>query len=150
MLMTVIISILLLVFGLNPSTGKIQIIGPNNNTATHTKPIDVRAEAARQNNVNSHSITSTPKQKSDLSKTATNISSCYNDAKQARSACYNDTKQAVSSCYNDAKQDISSGYNDAKQDISSGYNDAKQVVSSDYNDAKQTVSSGYNEIKQLL
>ena len=59
-LMTVII-ILLLVFGLNPSTGKIIQPKPNH-LLTKTQP-DARAEAARQNN----------KKQSDISSSASNV-----------------------------------------------------------------------------
>ena len=60
-LMTLIISILLLVFGLNPSTGKVQIIDSHNGPSPSTKPIDVRAESARQNISNASPISTTPK-----------------------------------------------------------------------------------------
>ena len=46
-LMTVIVSILLLVFGLNPSTGKINVINPSKQQTPVIK--DPRAESARNN-----------------------------------------------------------------------------------------------------
>jgi len=135
-LMTLIISILLLVFGLNPSTGQIQIINPNSGPSKPIKPVDVRAESARQNNqVNAYPVTLTSKKKPDLSKTAT---------------CIPATDPKTSPSTTNVKKDISSGYDDAKTNISSGYNDAKQDISSGYNDAKQDISSGYDDIKKLL
>ena len=69
--MTVIISVLLLVFGLNPNTGRIQY--PKPNPVLTKKPTDARAEAARQNTNSVSPLKTSPKTKSDLSKAATNI-----------------------------------------------------------------------------
>jgi hypothetical protein len=127
-LMTLIISILLLVFGLNPSTGKVHIIDSQNGPLPSTKPIDVRAESARQNINSAPQISTTPKQKPCLSKTATDVSSVYADAKKDASSGYADAKKDVSSGYADVKKDVSSGYADVKKDVSSGYADIKNLL----------------------
>ena len=107
-LMTVIISILLLVFGLNPNTGRVQYPKPN---PVLTTPIDARAEAARQNNTAVSPLKTSPKTKSDLSKAATSVSTTASNIAST-------TKQDLSSGYNDVSKDLSSGYNDVSKDLS--------------------------------
>jgi len=111
-LMSVVITLLLLTFGLNPSTGKLNL--PNKNTIINNKPIDYRKQAIENQ-------TSTYYDNYNDNNENTIVNQIVNKTN------VNNTSQA-GNYINTAENDISSGMNTAKNDISSGMNTAENDI----------------------
>lgn len=113
-LMSVVITLLLLTFGLNPTTGKLNL--PNKNTIVNNKPIDYRKQAME------HNTSSYYDNYND-----NNVNNIINQTTKKINKSINNVTDYINNDVNEAKNDLSSGLNDAKNDINSGFNDIKNM-----------------------
>lgn len=118
--MTLIITMLLLTFGLNPTTGKMNF--PKKQRPLPPKPIDYRSVESKK-------------------RKSLGFYDNYNDA-NVNTIVTSDTTNPV----NSIKNTISS----AENDVSSGMNSISNDVSSGINSVSNDVSSGMNDIKNLF
>ena len=135
-LMTVIISMLLLIFGLNPSSGK-SITNTSNNTKPTPKPTDYRVVTSNggyfdnYNDANVNTIVKDTQSKNNYM------------ASSSMSKMMNDVTKKVNSIENDAKKD----YNEASNYIKNKANNIENDAKKDYNEASKKISDFEKDIK---